>query len=235
MVLTAARLFAGGGLDPLGVIVGTGALRLRELPVPASGWIPQVVLPSRLARRQPHGLRYVWTPISPSDVEQVRGVPCLRTRHLIAALGLTATDGQLLAVADAALRTSQVAETDLTDLARRWPILGHADPLAESPFESHVRAELIDAGLPPPVLQHVISDARGFVARVDFAWPAHRLLVEADGAAAHLGVAALRGDLRRQNRLVEAGWIPLRFTWSDLGAIAPRVRGYLVQAARRAG
>jgi very-short-patch-repair endonuclease len=49
----------------------------------------------------------------------------------------------------------------------------------------------------------------------DLAWPTARLIGEADGQAPHGQPAALYRDRRRQNRLVEAGWQILRFTWQD--------------------
>lgn len=110
--------------------------------------------------------------------------------------------------------------------------MGLADGRAESPFESRVRAELITARLPPPDLQHVIDDGDRFLARVDLAWPSHRLAVEADGAGVHASAEALRADLRRQNLIVAAGWRLLRFTWADLGRIAPAVHAALSSPAR---
>ena len=56
-----------------------------------------------------------------------------------------------------------------------------ADGLAESPQETRVRLLMARGGLPAPVAQFVVRDARGFVARVDFAWPERRVAVEYDG------------------------------------------------------
>lgn len=91
------------------------------------------------------------------------------------------------------------------------------DPLNGSLLESVLRWTLHDAGLPAPRTQHRIYDEDGLeVARVDFCWPAQRLVVEADGYAFHSDRAAYRRDRQRGNELVRLGWRVLRFTWEDV-------------------
>ena len=46
-----------------------------------------------------------------------------------------------------------------------------ADGLAASPPETRLRLLMLRAGIRPPKAQHRIFDDRGFVSRVDFAWP----------------------------------------------------------------
>jgi very-short-patch-repair endonuclease len=41
------------------------------------------------------------------------------------------------------------------------------------------------------------------------------VIAEADGRGPHGTPEAAYADRRRQNRLVNAGWTVLRFTWSD--------------------
>jgi hypothetical protein len=60
-------------------------------------------------------------------------------------------------------------------------VLGLADGLAGSPQETRLRLLLHRSPLPPPVAQHSVRDRRGFVARVDVAWPGRRVAVEHDG------------------------------------------------------
>ncbi|MGY1680325.1 endonuclease domain-containing protein [Geodermatophilus sp. SYSU D01176] len=95
-------------------------------------------------------------------------------------------------------------------------VLSVADALAGSPMESVARWIVHEAGLPAPVLQHVVRGGRGeFLGRVDMAWPEHRVLLEFDGDV-HRERRVFVDDLRRQNRLVLAGWVVLRFTSADL-------------------
>lgn len=81
-------------------------------------------------------------------------------------------------------------------------------------MESVLRWMLHEAGVPAPVLQHVIRAAAGEF-RADFAWPDRMVLVEFDGNV-HRERAVFVNDVRRQNALVAAGWTVLRFTSADL-------------------
>jgi very-short-patch-repair endonuclease len=98
--------------------------------------------------------------------------------------------------------------------ARARSALAVADPRAESPMESVLRWVLHEAGLPAPVLQHVIRSAAGEF-RADLAWPDRMVLVEFDGNV-HRERDVFVRDLRRQNALVAVGWTVLRFTSADL-------------------
>ncbi len=89
-----------------------------------------------------------------------------------------------------------------------------ADGLAESPQETRLRLLLHRAGM-PPVAQYRVVDERGFVARVDFAYPELRLAVEYDGLH-HAERQAFLDDRRRLNRLIAAGWVVLHVTLDDL-------------------
>jgi very-short-patch-repair endonuclease len=82
-------------------------------------------------------------------------------------------------------------------------------------MESLVRWLFHSGGLPAPELQYVVRDASGaFLARADFAWPLHRVLVEFDGDV-HRERNVFVKDLRRQNLVVAAGWTMLRYTSAD--------------------
>jgi G:T-mismatch repair DNA endonuclease (very short patch repair protein) len=91
-----------------------------------------------------------------------------------------------------------------------------ADGLAESPQETRLRLLMVGGGLPPPVAQYRVLDAgRSFVARVDFAWPEHKVAVEYDGLW-HAEEGQFAKDRRRLNRLREAGWTVVFVTAGDL-------------------
>ena len=51
---------------------------------------------------------------------------------------------------------------------------------------------------------------------VDFLWPDQRLVVETDGAAAHLTPTAFERDRRRDAALQVAGFRVVRFTWRQI-------------------
>jgi hypothetical protein len=100
--------------------------------------------------------------------------------------------------------------------ARARRVLPIADPRAESPMESVLRWLVHEAGLPAPELQYVVRDGAGaFVGRADLAWPERRVIVEFDGDV-HRERGVFVNDVRRQNRLIAAGWTVLRFTSADV-------------------
>lgn len=85
--------------------------------------------------------------------------------------------------------------------------------------------------LPPAVFQYEVRVGGRLVARVDFAYPELRLAIEVDGWETHSSPRELQYDLDRQNALVAAGWIVLRFTWADVvrrpAKVAARIRAAL--------
>lgn len=103
-------------------------------------------------------------------------------------------------------------------------------------FERRMGRLLVDAGVAEPVFEYEVRLASGlFVARVDLAYPPARIAIECDSDAWHSGRQRRQADLDRQNRLVLAGWVILRFTWEDLvqrpQMIVDRVRFALETAA----
>jgi very-short-patch-repair endonuclease len=61
-----------------------------------------------------------------------------------------------------------------------------------------------------------LHDGAGLIGVADVLFDAARLVIEVDGFAAHRGRDRFVADRRRQNRLVNAGYTVLRFTWDDL-------------------
>jgi len=99
-------------------------------------------------------------------------------------------------------------------------------------MESVLRWLLHEAGLPAPELQHVVRDDAGrLLGRADLAWPDQKVLVEFDGDV-HRERDVFVNDLRRQNRLVAAGWTVLRFTSAD---VLGRAHEVVVQIRRALG
>lgn len=87
----------------------------------------------------------------------------------------------------------------------------------ESPKETETRLLLVNAGLPEPVVNYVITDAEGtFIARVDLAWVRHRACVEYEGDGHRTDRAQFRKDITRRERLEDHGWRVIRVTDDDL-------------------
>ncbi|MFA7266862.1 MAG: DUF559 domain-containing protein [Candidatus Nanopelagicales bacterium] len=87
---------------------------------------------------------------------------------------------------------------------------------------SHAQSELLAqrllrrSGLRDFEANFEVRDAHGLIGYVDIAFVAARVAVEIDGQAWHVDNSRFQNDRRRQNRLTNAGWQVLRFTWSDL-------------------
>jgi hypothetical protein len=87
---------------------------------------------------------------------------------------------------------------------------------ARSVAERRVVSAVTTAGITGWVAGYEVRDASGLIAVVDLAFPQSRLAVEIDGLAWHVTADRFQRDRTRQNRLVNAGWTVLRFTWEDV-------------------
>ncbi len=93
---------------------------------------------------------------------------------------------------------------------------GYVPPASD--LEARFLALVRSAGLPEPVPQFDSGDGAGWVGRVDFAYPALRLLVELDSRRHHSAKLDFESDRERDNRLVAAGWRVIRITWRQVTA-----------------
>ena len=121
-------------------------------------------------------------------------------------------------------------------------VVSFASPLSESPGESLSRIAFADGGLPEPTQQQNVFDARGLIGRVDFLWAAQHTIGEFDGRVKYLDSnddkATLYEEKRREDRLREAGFEVVRFSWSDIVHrpvwVVAQIRRAFARAARRA-
>ena len=164
-------------------------------------------------------------PIRDLDVVRRRSVPVTTPARTWRDLAGILQPSALLAATDQILNGLASRQELADELARRPHgrgcararlVLPIGNPLADSPMESVLRWLIHDGGLPMPRLQHPVHDAGGVVvAAADMAWPERKVLVEFDGDV-HRERKTFVKDRRRQNRLVAAGWIILRFTSADV-------------------
>lgn len=121
-----------------------------------------------------------------------------------------------LATLDAALHSTRCTRLEIqTAIAEQRgrrgivkvrELVPFADGRAESPMESEARLVMIDHKLPPPELQYPISGPDGELWRVDFAWPAARLVAEYESIDWHVGRDEMLRDKRRWGKIQELGW-----------------------------
>jgi len=182
------------------------------------------------------------------DITVVDAIPVTTPTRTIIDLASVVSRDTLEEALDDALRTR------LTTLRRlRWQLSGLTsrgregvgvvralldgrDPSAavpESTLETKLARILQRARLPGLVTQHEIRVGGDVVARADFAFPAARLAIEADGYRWHSGKRRWRQDLARRNALTDLGWRIIHVTWADLGQ--PQSIIDRVERALRAG
>ena len=179
------------------------------------------------------------TTLRPPDIVTVRGFRATSaTRTLIDIAGSGCRRDDLAAMLDSAvhlqLSAPAVIRRRLTALGRRGragvqlldTVLvdagGHS--VLERKFLHLVRV----AGLPRPRTQVVFTHDRRTVARVDFLFPEHDLVVEVSGRLGHSSPTERARDAQRRNELQDIGLAVYEFTWEQVTRTPDRV----VQALR---
>ncbi|WP_244454415.1 type IV toxin-antitoxin system AbiEi family antitoxin domain-containing protein [Micromonospora echinofusca] len=178
--------------------------------------------------------------IDPGQMCQVGGIPVTGVLRTVADLVLRQDRYHSVALLDSALNRELLVPDDLALVpalirGRRGAVaarkfLGEADGRAQSPLETRTRLRCVDGRVPPDELQLPVRDRDGHLLGLgDLGWWAPMVIAEADGRAAHDSPDAVFADRRRQNRLVNAGWTVLRFTWAD--TLRPDYIPYTVRQA----
>lgn len=133
-----------------------------------------------------------------------------------------------------ALQCAAAAQAGRRGIVKVRQLLALADGRAESPMESEARLVMIDGGLPTPVLQHEVIDARGRLRRLDFAWPEKWVAAEYDSDEWHAGADALRRDREKLAALQDLGWTVVPIVADDVRrrpqVLVDRIGGHLGRA-----
>jgi very-short-patch-repair endonuclease len=196
-----------------------------------------VTLPRATRPGSAPAVRWSYAPLS--DAEREAGVTSpVRT---VLDCARTLPFDEALAVADSALRSGDVLPDELDAAARtcRSPgvrrareILRHADARAANPFESALRAVVLQAGLTGFIPQLVIAED-GLFACVDLGDPDRRVAFEADGYGVHGTRAAFAKDLARHDELQSEGWVTRRFAYEHVLYRQGWVARQVLSAARQ--
>ncbi|MFC3503638.1 type IV toxin-antitoxin system AbiEi family antitoxin domain-containing protein [Micromonospora krabiensis] len=164
--------------------------------------------------------------VTPGDLAGVVGLKVTSPLRTVSDVILKVDRFAAVSVLDSALNRGLVTPDDLLAVpgmihGRRGAVaargyLAEADGRAQSPLETRTRLRCVDGRVPPDALQLEVRDHDGYLLGIgDLGWRAPRVLAEADGRDSHDTPDAVFADRRRQNRLVNAGWTVLRFTWAD--------------------
>jgi very-short-patch-repair endonuclease len=181
-----------------------------------------------------------------ADTTEVDGIPVTMVERTLVDLGAVCSPPVVEMALDNALRRELVTHRSVFTILDRIgkqgrngvgvlrQILRERD-LGEQPTESPKETELLrlirNAGLPMPSTQVDIRHRGRFVARVDFAYPDARLVIEYDSRSHHVGVVEMERDSARRNLLVAADMTVLVATQRDLSsggrALCDAIRSHL--------
>lgn len=209
VLATAAELHGLAGLRSTDVI---------DLSVPGP-----IARPARLAHPEVVVHQLV---IQPEQLVQVNGITATEPLRTLADVILRVDRFAAVSVLDSALNRRLVTTDDLLSVpclvrGRRGAVaargyLSEADGRSQSPLETRTRLRCVDGKVPPDALQLQVRDEDGYLLGIgDLGWRGPQIIAEADGRGPHGAPEAAYADRRRQNRLINAGWTVLRFTWRD--------------------
>ena len=240
--LMAAVLFAGPGsaVSHRAAAVSHGLLRSSE--------VVEICTPRRRrARDLPEGWVVHTSIILPrADLIVVRDIPTTTVERTLIDLGAVQSRQRVTFAVESALKKGATDLPMLTYVHARRRGRGRrgAGVLAgvlesigetgvtESPYERRLLELIVDVDLPMPQLQYEVTRGRHLVARVDFAWPDERLIVEVDGHEYHSSRDQRAADAQRQNALTELGFRVVRFTSDQIVTSRPEVVRTLQTALR---
>lgn len=219
-------LAAGLFLRDRGAVSGRAAAALWGADVLVRGEPIEITVPKSTRFRTPSGLTVVRSALPPEDIAQRAGIPVTTPRRTAFDLARRLPLIEAVVAVDAMLAARLISRGTVSAFirdGRYWPGLPQlrkvamlCDPGAESPMETRLRMILIAGRLPWPVTQYEVRDESGlFVARLDLAYPEHKLGIEYEGDH-HRRREAFQRDLRRINALRACGWTVLRFAAMDI-------------------
>jgi very-short-patch-repair endonuclease len=177
--------------------------------------------------------------VGPNDVITLDGFPCTSaTRTILDLATLGVPTVRLAAAIDTAVRDRRSAPTVIAARLETLRGSGRAgcriverllpDSGGETLLERRYLRLTRRHGFVRPTTQRVIRHGRKHVARVDFIYEEHRLVVEVTGRKGHVSDAERARDAQRRNELQDLGYRVIEYTSTDL-----RDRpGYVVDTLR---
>lgn len=216
--LTVWSVAAWISADGRGVLGGWSAAELLGASCGPQDAPAELIVPTR--RRAQPGLSVRRARLRPEEIVERDGVLVTDHRSTAFDLGRRPPLVEAVVAIDALARVGEFEPAELVAYSydrfgmRGSRLLLEAIPLADrlsgSPMETRIRLALHHAGLPRPVLQHVVGPYA-----LDLSYPGVLLAIEYDGRE-HLTPERARRDLARQAHLTRAGWDVLRFAASDV-------------------
>ncbi|WP_422749883.1 hypothetical protein ACN27E_14810 [Mycobacterium sp. WMMD1722] len=217
--VAAARLWAGGGAT----VGGLAAAALH-----GANWIDEATAIELIHPnpRPPRGITTRRDVLLAGERRLVNGLHVTTAARTAFDLGRRGEVGHAVARLDALFRATGLTVDSVGQVARRHPgarglrqletVLELVDAGAESPKESWLRLLFIRAGLPIPQTQIPVR-AGGDVPFVylDMGWQDCMVAAEYDGEHHQTRRSVYAKDIRRAERVTEAGWTVVRVVKED--------------------
>lgn len=203
----------------------------------------EIALPSHRGVRISGVVVHRSVDLQAEDRTVLDGVPVTTPERTLVDAGLIFPEREVRRLVGQALITRITTRDRLWSIRRRVGVQGRTGVVAleraleslpgeqgaESDPELEMRALIRRAGMEEPVAQFgVDAGARHY--RLDLSYPTRRVALEYDGFDPHISIEAFERDRERQNLLVIAGWVVLRYTWSDLRRHPERMVGQIRRA-----
>lgn len=159
--------------------------------------------------------------IAPMAMNGIPTTPVARTLVDLGAVAPARVEDATLGAVDCRLTTWSILLSTLVAHSRKGrrgcgPLRAVLDEHYGDPTDSHLERRflrlILAAGLPRPVAQFDVKDDRGFIMRLDFAYPELMIAIEIDSIKHHATDTAFEADPIKRNRLRIAGWLLLEFT-----------------------
>jgi very-short-patch-repair endonuclease len=224
--LTAADLAYAGWLwsGRTATLVGHSAAALL-----GSRWIPAdaPVEVAHSRRTAPSGIVVRSDELRVHDVRTIGGITCTTAARTAYDLGRRLPLEMAVIRIDALLNATSATPCSVEDIARCHhgargirrlrTALDLVDAGAESPQETRLRLLLVQSGLPRPVTQIPVKNARGrVVRRIDMGWHEWKVGVEYDGEQHFSNPDDYAKDIERLEFLASKGWAIVRVSAMQL-------------------
>lgn len=184
--------------------------------------------------------------VSPLDTVEVQGFRVLSATRTVLDLALARSSRRRVEAAlDSAVRRGLSHPTVLAERLRtlrgsgRWGVALIErilpDSGGHSPLERSFLRIVREASLPRPTTQAIQRSTTGrHIARVDFLFEEHRLVVEVTGRLGHVSDDERARDAQRRNELQDLGFAVIEYTSTQIWEHTGSVRSDLVRRLRAA-
>ncbi|BBX07219.1 type IV toxin-antitoxin system AbiEi family antitoxin [Mycolicibacterium aichiense] len=227
---TAAWLWSGRHA----VVTGSAAAALH-----GARWIdPNIPIELNFSNnRSPRGIVTRRETLLASELTSHGGLPVTTVGRTAFDLARRGPSRRGIAELDALANATHFSAVDVVAIADAHPrlrgvgrvssMLDALDAGAQSPQETYLRLDLINAGFPRPHTQIPITRPCGRWYYLDMGWPDLRVAVEYDGEHHRTSRTAYTVDVDRQDYLGSVGWVVVR-------VLADHRRSDVISRVRRA-